>query len=303
MIPGSPEIDAAAAWLQARLGQQPRMGLVLGTGLGGLVNQIERGASIPYGQIPHFPLSTAPAHRGQLVCGNWGGVPLVALDGRCHLFEGYSAEQVAFPIRVLAALGIELLVLSNACGGLNPKYRTGDLMLIEDHINLTWDNPLKVPHNLHAAPIPDMSCPYDRQWIEIALETARRRDIVAHRGTYAGVCGPNYETRAEYRFLRRIGADAVGMSTVCDTIAAVQCKLPVEGLSVVTNVCSPQRPQVTSCQDVVAAAANAERQVRLVLDGIVERFADQTRARGSSDKNADHRGGHEAGQRATEHRA
>lgn len=279
MIPGLPEIDAAADWLQAHFAQQPRIGVVLGTGLGGVTNHIERSSAIPYGQIPHFPLSTAPAHRGQLVCGTWRGVPLVALDGRCHLFEGYSAVQVAFPIRVLAALGIELLVLSNACGGLNPTYRTGDLMIIEDHINLTWDNPLKVPHNLHAASIPDMSCPYDRQWVGIALETARRRDFVAHRGTYAGVCGPSYETRAEYRFLRRIGADAVGMSTVCETIAAAQCKLPVVGLSVVTNVCSPQRPEATSCQEVVAAAASAERQVRLVLDGIVERFASQTRER------------------------
>jgi purine-nucleoside phosphorylase len=177
-------------------------------------------------------------------------------------------------------------------------------MLIEDHVNLTWDNPLKVPHNVHTAPIPDMSCPYDPQWIEVALEIARRHDIVAHRGTYVGVCGPNYETRAEYRFLRHISADAVGMSTVGETIVARQCELPVLGLSVVTNVCATERPRVTSCEEVVAAAASAERNVRLVLDGVVERLVNQTRARrGSLDENAHHRRGHEAGQRASEHRS
>jgi purine-nucleoside phosphorylase len=304
MTLGQAELEGAQASLKARLRGRPRVGLVLGTGLGGLARQIEPAAVIPHAEIPHFPRSTAPDHRGQVVCGHWSGVPVIALDGRCHLYEGYSALQVAFPVRVLASLGIELLVLSNACGGLNPNYRSGDLMVIEDHINLTWDNPLKVTHDVHTAAIPDMSCPYDPHWIEVALETARRHDIVAHRGTYVGVCGPSYETRAEYRMLRRSGADAVGMSTVCETIVAAQCQLPVLGLSVVTNVCRTERPRVTSCEQVVAVALTAEHKVQIVIDGVIQHLAREPRARvGRSDQHAHDGGGHEAGQGAAQHRA
>ena len=196
-------------------------------GLGGLVEQIEVDVALDYEEIPHFLTSTAVSHRGRLVCGTLQGRPVMAMEGRFHMYEGYDLKQITLPVRVMKAMGSESLVVSNACGGLNPYFRCGDIMVIEDHINLMGDNPLIGINDDRLGPrFPDMCEPYDQKLIRRALKVARDRDIVAHQGVFVAVAGPNLETRAEYRFLRRIGADAVGMSTVPEVIVAVHCRTP-----------------------------------------------------------------------------
>ena len=199
---------------------------------------------------------------------------MVAMDGRLHAYEGYTPAQVAFPVRVMHALGIELLIISNACGGMNPHFRSGDVMVVEDHINCTFGNPLAGPHDPRTGTRhPDMSRPYDAQLIERTLAIARAQNIVAHRGVYVGVTGPNYETRAEYRYFRRIGGDAVGMSTVSEVIVAAQCGLRVLALSVVTNVCFPDHLAPATGQQVVSIAAAAEPKLRAIVRGVIEQEA------------------------------
>ncbi len=265
------QLQQAAEAIQARWSCPPRVGVILGTGLGRLVEQIDAEQSIDYDAIPHFPRSTALSHKGRLCCGRLAGVPVVAMEGRFHAYEGYSLAQTTFPVRVMQRLGVELLIISNACGGMNPHYRTGDLMVIEDHINLMLGrNPLMhIPHEQLGPRWPDMSCPYDPQLIDRALAIARRENFVAHRGVYVALSGPNYETRAEYRFLRRLGGDVVGMSTVPEAIVAAQIKLRVLALSTVTNVCLPDDLHPTAGEKVVAAAEQAEARVRKIVTGIV----------------------------------
>src|SRR5262245_50324056 len=215
-------IQDAAAAIREKWDQAPHAGIILGTGLGGLVNRIDVEAALDYEEVPHVPKSTAISHRGRLVCGRLDGLPVVAMEGRFHLYEGYSLRQVTLPVRVMKALGAGLLVVSNACGGMNPHYRTGDLMVIEDHINLLGDNPLIGINDDRLGPrFPDMCEPYDRRLIDRALAIARRENIVAHQGVFVAVAGPNLETRAEYQFLRTIGADVVGMSTVPEVLVAI----------------------------------------------------------------------------------
>ena len=274
MIVGREHVEDAADAIRQRWNGRPRAGLILGTGLSHLADMVEVQACIDYESIPHFPPATALAHRGRWICGTLAGVPVVVMDGRLHGYEGYSAARIAFPVRVMAALGAKLLIVSNACGGMNPNFRVGDVMVVEDHINLTWDNPLVGPHDVNpGVGYPDMSCPYDSGLIVCALSIARREGIVAHRGVYVGVKGPSYETRAEYRFLRRIGGDVVGMSTVPEVIVAAQCGLRVLALSVVTNVCSPDRLLSTDGTRVVAAAESSEPHVRAIVAGVIEREA------------------------------
>jgi purine-nucleoside phosphorylase len=264
------EVEAADA-IRRQWPARPRVGIILGTGLGGLAEHISVEASTDFASIPHFPRATALGHRGRCVCGTLAGARVVAMDGRLHAYEGHCAAQVALSVRIMSALGVDLLILSNACGGVNPDFRPGDIMIVEDHVNLTWDNPLVGPHDAPAEPgYPDMSRPYDPRLIESALAIARRRGFTAHRGVYVGVMGPNYETRAEYRFLRRIGGDAVGMSTVPELIVAVERGLRVLALSVVTNVALPDRLQATDANEVVAVAAAAEPNVRAIVLGIIE---------------------------------
>ena len=208
-------IDEAVAAIRSHWQIEPRVGIILGTGLGGLVDEIESPQSLDYEHIPHFPRSTAISHAGRLVSGTLQGVPVVAMEGRFHAYEGYPLRQITFPVRVIKALGANLLIVSNACGGMNPHYRAGDIVVLDDHINLMGDNPLIGVNDDRLGPrFPDMSQPYDPELIDLALEIARRENFVAHRGVYVAVTGPNLETRAEYRFLRLIGADVVGMSTV-----------------------------------------------------------------------------------------
>ncbi len=280
MIPSLQEVRAAADAIRSMWSTCPRVGIILGTGLGDFISQLDVQAHLSYESIPGFASATALGHRGAWVCGTLCGAGVVAMDGRLHGYEGYSAAQVTFPVRVMHSLGVELLIISNACGGMNPKFRSGDVMMIEDHVNLTWDNPLVGPHDVNPGlGYPDMSHPYNPALIERACRIARQNGIVAHRGTYVGVLGPNYETRAEYRFLRRIGGDAVGMSTVWEVIVAAQCGLRVLGLSVVTNLCSPDHLQPTSAQQVAAIAASAEPKVRAIVLGIVEHEAGQPTAK------------------------
>jgi purine-nucleoside phosphorylase len=254
---------------------RPTVGIILGTGLGNFAEEIRPEAVLAYEDIPHFVRSTAVGHKGQLVCGRIADIPVVTMEGRFHFYEGYSLDEITLPVRVMKALGIELLIISNASGGLQSYYSPGDILVIEDHINLMGANPLVGVHDERLGPrFPDMSRPYDPALIRRALQIARRENFVAHRGVYAAVSGPNYETRAEYRFLRRIGADVIGMSTVPEAIVAAQVGLRVLALSVITNVCLPDAVAKTDGESVVAAARTAEHKMRkLVLELLAEEYS------------------------------
>ena len=237
----------------------PAVGIILGTGLGGLVHSMQVHHTVDYAQIPHMPVSTVESHAGRLLFGTVHGVEVVVMQGRFHLYEGYTAKQVTFPVRVMKFLGVRTLIVSNACGGLNPLYRKGDVMVIDDHINLLGDNPLIGPNDDRLGPrFPDMSEPYSQRLISTLQSVALERKHSIHRGVYAAVAGPNLETRAEYRFLRTIGADVVGMSTVPETIVARHMGVDVLGLSIVTDECFPDALEPVTLQDVLAAAAIAE---------------------------------------------
>ncbi|HZZ73482.1 MAG TPA: purine-nucleoside phosphorylase [Pirellulales bacterium] len=264
------QIAEAAAAIQKRWSGTPRAGLILGTGLGDLAAEITDRTVLRYEEIPHFPRSTSISHAGQLVAGLLAGVPVLAMEGRFHAYEGYSQQQITFPVRVLKRLGAQLLIVSNACGGMNPQYAAGDIMVIEDHINLLNGNPLVGINDDRLGPrFPDMSCPYDPTLVRRALEIARRENFAAHRGVYVAVMGPNLETRAEYRFLRTIGADVVGMSTVPEVIVAVHEGLPVLGLSVVTDMCLPDALRATDVREILATAAQAGPKLRAIVLGIL----------------------------------
>jgi len=256
--------------IRSRWQVAPAAGIILGTGLGGLVEEIEVEAAFDYGDLPHFPRSTAISHRGRLVCGRLSGLPVVAMEGRFHMYEGYSLKQITLPVRVMKALGADLLVVSNACGGMNPYFRSGDIMVIEDHINLMGDNPLIGVNDDRLGPrFPDMSEPYDKRLIAAALQVARREDITAHQGVFVAVAGPNLETRAEYRFLRLIGADVVGMSTVPEVIVARHCGLRVVGFSIVTDMCLPDALEAADVQKIIATANAAEPKLRTLVRGVL----------------------------------
>jgi len=245
--------------------------MILGTGLGGLVEHIDAQAALEYADIPHFPISTAVGHRGRLVCGALAGTPVVAMEGRFHAYEGYSLQQITLPVRVMKALGVELLIVTNAGGGLNPNYAAGDIMLIEDHINLMGANPLTGINDDRLGPrFPDMCSPYDPELIARGLRLARRADIVAHQGVFVAVTGPNLETRAEYRFLRAIGADVVGMSTVPEVIVAAHAGLRVMAASIVTDMCLPDALHAVDIAQIIAVAKSAEPKLRTLVTGIVE---------------------------------
>ena len=260
------KITEAASFIQGRWKFAPKVGVILGSGLGNAAAAITDRVAIPYDELPHFARSTAHGHSGQLVCGLLEGVPVVVMEGRQHAYEGYPLSQITFPIRVLKRLGAEMLIVTNACGGLNPQYRTGDLMVIEDHINLIGDNPLIGINDERLGPrFPDMSAPYTAHLVDDALAVARRENCVAHRGVYVAVTGPNLETRAEYRFLRTIGADVVGMSTVPEVIVAVHSGLAVLGISVITDMCLPDALEVATVEHILATARSAEPKLRSII--------------------------------------
>src|SRR5271156_5944611 len=266
-------VQEASRAIRARWSGEPRVGIVLGTGLGALAREIEAEAAIPYPEVPHFPRSTVESHKGQLVCGSLAGHTVMAMEGRFHLYEGYSPWQVTFPIRVMKELGCRLLIVSNAAGGLNPLHQKGDLVVIEDHINLMGLNPLVGPNDDRLGPrFPDMIEPYDRGLQDLALEVALHSNIVARRGGYVAVVGPNLETRAEYRFLRGIGADVVGMSTVPEVLVAVHAGLKVLGFSIVTDMCLPDALQPVKIEEIIAVANEAESKLRGIVRGVLERW-------------------------------
>ncbi|MEX2091310.1 MAG: purine-nucleoside phosphorylase, partial [Pirellulales bacterium] len=251
------QITESAEFVRAKWQGVPRVGIILGSGLGAVGDAIELDAAIDYGDVPNFLKSTAVGHKGRLLCGQLAGVPVVAMQGRFHCYEGYSAERATFPVRVMNELGIEMLIVSNAAGGLNPAFAAGDVMVIDDHVNFLNRNPLVGVNDDRLGPrFPDMSSPYDRKLGDQALAIAREHDFVCHRGTYIAMLGPTYETRAEIRMLREWG-DAVGMSTIPEVIVAAHAGLRVLGLSTITNDCSPDVPHPTSADELVATANSA----------------------------------------------
>lgn len=246
--------------------------MILGSGLGDLANRIDDAVALPYEDLPHFPRSTAAGHAGRLMVGTLHGTgrTILAMQGRFHLYEGWDARQAAFPVWVMRRLGVETLVVSNAAGGLNPTYAVGDVMLIEDHINFMFRNPLIGVNEESLGPrFPDMSAPYDRPLMELAESAARREGFLLPRGVYVGMLGPTYETRAEYRMCRRLGGDAAGMSTVPEVIAARHAGMRVLGLSTITNACSPDQLGETTHEEVVEAAATAGEKLRVIVESVV----------------------------------
>jgi purine-nucleoside phosphorylase len=266
-------VDEAVAYLQRATELCPRVGIILGTGLGGLVDEIDVASEIAYRDIPHFPLSTVETHSGRLIFGTLGGTPVVAMQGRFHRYEGYSLQEVTFPVRVLARLGCESLVVSNACGGMNPRWAPGDLVLINDHVNLLWDNPLVGPNVEEFGPrFPDLSEPYDGDLQELAQTAAMELGIPLRTGVYVAVEGPNLETRAEYRMLRICGADVVGMSTVPEVIVARHMGLRVLGISVITDQCLPDALEEARIEAIIATATGAEPHLTKLIGAIVEQL-------------------------------
>jgi purine-nucleoside phosphorylase len=265
------QIADCVAVVRRKWDKRPNVGIVLGTGLGGLVDDVRIKASFTADELEHFPRATALSHRGRLVCGLAGDVRIVVMEGRFHVYEGYSPGVVTLPIRVMHALGIELLILTNASGALNLTFKPGELAVITDHINLMGTNPLIGPHDDSLGPrFPDLSRAYDPAWIERADEQARRLGIDLRRAVYVAVSGPNYETRAEVKFLEMIGGDLVGMSTVPEAIVAAQCGLPTLAFSIVTNSCGESKP--ITADDVVAQAVAAEKKLRGIVWGLLGHF-------------------------------
>jgi purine-nucleoside phosphorylase len=250
------KIEEAARYIKQKCNINPKAGIILGTGLGGLADELEVHASISYSDIPYFPVSTVKGHQGKMIAGTLEEVTVVALQGRFHYYEGYSLAEVTFPIRVLKYLGIDLLIVSNASGGLNPEFQVGDMMLIEDHINLMNDNPLIGPnHEGLGERFPDMSRPYDPELLSKARKVCNEHNISFRSGVYAGVTGPTFETPAEYKYIRTIGADAVGMSTVPEVIVANHMKLPVLAISVISDLGVEGKIVEISHEEVIDAAS------------------------------------------------
>jgi len=249
---------------------QPEAAIVLGTGLGGLAREIDVETAIPYSEIPHFPLSTVESHTGQLLLGTLAGKRVVAMEGRFHRYEGYTLQEIALAIRVMYLLGARTLIVSNACGGMNPKWQAGDLMLITDQINLLGDNPLIGPNLDELGPrFPDMSEPYDRALQQIALDVAASQNLDLCQGVFVAVTGPNLETRAEYRMLRALGADVVGMSTVPEVIAARHMGMRVLGVSIITDECDPDNLAEADIVKIIATARLAEPKLTALIKGVL----------------------------------
>ena len=266
------QIDEAGSFLNEKTKVTPEIGIILGTGLGALAEEIAQEAVISYDQIPHFPLSTVESHAGRLIFGKIGSKSVMAMQGRFHYYEGYSMQQISFPVRVMKHMGANTLLVSNACGGMNPLYTPGDIMIIEDHINLFGDNPLIGVNDDSFGPrFPDMSEPYTNELIALAEQISLEEKIKIQKGVYVAVSGPCLETRAEYRFLRAIGADVVGMSTIPEVIVAVHSSMRVLGLSVVTDACFPDVLEPVDIQKILKVAAEAEPKLTLMMKRVIER--------------------------------
>ena len=267
-------IQEAAAVVRRRTRLRPDVAIVLGTGLGGLADEIEIEATIPYEEIPGFPLSTVESHAGRLLLGRLGQRPVVAMQGRFHRYEGYDLAAVTFPVRVMQALGARFLFVSNACGGMNPLWSPGDLVLLSDHINLLGDNPLIGANDERLGPrFPDMSAPYDPELRSLARATALELGITLREGVYVAVPGPNLETRSEYRMLRMMGADVVGMSTVPEVIVAVHAGMRTLGISIITDQCLPDALEPADIGRIIATAGRAEPALTRLIANVAERVS------------------------------
>lgn len=267
------KVEEAKTFLNGKGVLKPEIGIILGTGLGKLAESIEAECVIPYGEIPHFPISTVESHQGKLIYGNLEGKKVVAMQGRFHYYEGYSAAEITFPVRVLKQLGVQNLLISNAAGTVNPEFKKGELMLIDDHINMIPDNPLRGVNDDRFGPrFPDMSQPYDQNLNSMILKIAADLGVVMHKGVYTPVAGPNLETRAEYRYLRMIGTDAVGMSTAPEVIVANHMGLPCCAISVLTDECDPDNLAPVSIAEILEIAARAEKDLAKIYLELVKRL-------------------------------
>ena len=265
------QIDEAVAAIRKRSSLSPEVAIVLGTGLGAFSETIQAEATIPFEDIPHFPATTLAAHAGRLVLGTVAGRNVVAMDGRFHYYEGYSMQEVTIGVRVMRALGAKLLILSNACGGINPKHQKGDILLIEDHINLMGANPLIGPNDDELGPrYPDMIEPYDETLLELAASIAKDENIRAHKGVYVAVTGPNLETRAEYRFMQTIGADVVVMSTVPENLVAVHMGMKVFGIGIITDMCLPDELEPANIESIIQTANEAEPKLTNIVTRLIK---------------------------------
>ncbi len=267
------QIQATAAFIQQKTKSQPKIGIILGSGLGGLIDVIQKEAEIPYADIPNFPVSTVKGHSGKLVFGAIDGCQVVLMSGMFHYYEGYSMEEVTFPVRVMKALGVDTLIVSNASGGTNPAFNIGDLMIIKDHINLCPEHPLR-GHNDErlGTRFPDMSQPYDHELIEIAKQLAAQQHIDVRMGTYIGLQGPTFETPAEYKMLHIMGGDAVGMSTVAEVIVARHGSMRVFAISVITDIGISDVPITITHEEVLAAANAAAPKMAALVAALVKRI-------------------------------
>ena len=271
--PAQTAIGTTAAAVQAHWPHVPEVAVILGTGLGALADAIEVEAAIPYDALPNMPLSTVESHVGRLLCGRLGGRRVVAMQWRFHRYEGYSLQQVTFPVRVMRALGAETLIVSNACGGMHPLWAPGDLVLLADHINLLGDNPLIGPNDDALGPrFPDLSQPYDEALRSLARAVAREQGLTLREGVYVAVPGPNLETRAEYRVLRMLGADVVGMSTVPEVIVAIHGGMRVLGLSIITDQCLPDALHPATLEQILGTARGAEPALTSLVQGVLSRL-------------------------------
>ncbi len=267
------KIKEASDYIISQGADQPIIGIVLGTGLGNLATQIDAEKVIEYIDIPHFPVSTVESHTGKLIYGNLSGKKVIAMQGRFHYYEGYSGAEITFPIRVMKALGVQKLLISNAAGTVNPEFKKGTLMLIDDHINMISDNPLRGQNFDELGPrFPDMSQPYDSLMNRMLKEIAKETGITLHEGVYTPVAGPNLETRAEYRYLRRIGSDAVGMSTVPEVIVANHMSLPCVAISVLTDECDPDNLKPVSIAEILEIAGRAEKDLTKLYVELIARI-------------------------------
>ncbi len=266
-------IEETVSVIRKKISEDYKIGIILGTGLGALVNEIEKEYEFDYAELPYFPLSTVESHHGKLIFGKLSGKNVVVMQGRFHYYEGYTMQQITYPVRVMKFLGVESLIVSNACGGMNPQYRKGDIMLMLDHINLLGDNPLIGPNDNKLGPrFPDMSEPYSLKLIELAEEVALENKIKIHKGVFVAVAGPNLETKAEYRFLRSTGADVVGMSTVPECIVANHMGIKVLGISIITDECFPECLKPVDLKDVIEAANQAEPKMTTIIKGVVSKL-------------------------------
>ena len=267
------EIQEALNFINNFKFQSPKTGIVLGTGLGGLIENCTIKLSIPYSDIPHFPISTVESHTGQLIFGEISGKPVVIMQGRFHYYEGYNAKEITFPIRVLKELGINHLLISNASGAINKSYKKGDLVILDDHINLLFENPLRGKNvDEHGPRFTDMSQPYDKDLNELLWECGRNIDCAFHTGVYAAWQGPSLETRAEYRMLKILGADLVGMSTVPEVIVANHMSLPCAVVSVLTDECNPDNLKPVSIEEIINTAEKAEPHLTMLFTKVIERL-------------------------------